>query len=72
MGTPVLAGARSLSLGGGLATVLHTAGYVAVTGVVALVVYQWTGLRHLRKFWLNLDLVWAMALMGTAVFTVAH
>ena len=49
------------------ATVVHTAGYLAVTAVIALLVYQKFGLSMLRKSWFNLDLVWAVALMVTGV-----
>jgi hypothetical protein len=52
-----------------LATALHTAGYVLVMGLVAVLVYERLGLRWLRSMWLNLDLVWAAALILTAVFT---
>ena len=45
-------------------------GYLLVTGLVAFVVYERTGLGLLRKAWLNLDLVWALALMVTAVLTL--
>jgi hypothetical protein len=47
------------------ATLVHTLGYLAVTAAVALVVYHWLGLALLRKAWVNLDLVWAVALMVT-------
>ncbi len=70
MAAPATAGIGQLSAGGIGATLLHTLGYIGITGAIALVVYQWAGLRHLRRFWLNLDLVWAVALIGTAVFTV--
>jgi hypothetical protein len=67
-----MAGAGMPAAGGLTATLLHTGGYIVVTGLVALVVYQWAGLRQLRRWWLNIDLVWAFALIGTAVFTVLH
>jgi hypothetical protein len=53
-----------------LATGFHTAGYVAVTGLVAWVVYRKLGLGLLRKAWFNLDLVWAAALLITGLATL--
>jgi len=54
----------------GLLTMLvHTAGYLLVMGLVAVVVYEKLGLRLLRTAWLNLDLIWAAALIITAVLT---
>jgi hypothetical protein len=47
------------------ATLVHTLGYLIVTAIVALVVYQKLGLSILRKAWFNLDLVWAVALIAT-------
>jgi hypothetical protein len=61
-----------LDLVGLLATVVHTAGYLAIAGVLALVVYHWLGLRLLRRAWLNIDLVWGVALVLTGVVTVTH
>ena len=52
------------------ATIVHTAGYLAVSAAVALVVFEKLGLRLLRKAWLNLDLVWAVALIVTSVVTM--
>ena len=52
------------------ATVLHTMGYLLVTGLLALVVYYKVGLRLLRTAWVNLDLIWAGALVITAIATV--
>jgi hypothetical protein len=46
-----------------LATAVHTTGYLAVTGLVAWVVYNKLGLAILRKAWFNLDAVWAAALV---------
>jgi hypothetical protein len=52
-----------------LATSLHAAGYLAVTAIAAVVVFEKFGVGLLRKAWLNLDVVWAAALMGTGVLT---
>jgi hypothetical protein len=54
-----------------LATIVHTTGYLAVTGLVAWVVYRKCGLALLRKAWFNLDLVWAAALVVTGLVTLA-
>ena len=53
-----------------IATVVHTMGYLAVTGLVALVVYRKLGLALLRKAWINLHLIWAVALIVSAAFTL--
>ena len=50
-----------------LATAVHTIAYLAVTGLIAWVVYSKFGLAILRKAWLNLDAVWAAALVVTSV-----
>jgi hypothetical protein len=50
-----------------LATGVHTAAYLAVTGVVAWIVYSKFGLAILRKAWLDLDRVWAAALVVTGL-----
>ena len=48
---------------------VHTAGYLLVTGAIAVVVYERVGVRFLRKAWVNLDLIWAVALVITGVGT---
>ncbi len=53
-----------------LATAVHTTAYLAVTGLIAWVVYTKFGLAILRKAWLNLDVVWAAALVVTSVATL--
>jgi hypothetical protein len=53
-----------------LATTLHTTGYLAITGVVGLVVFEKLGLGLLRKAWLNTDLMWAAALVITGLSTM--
>lgn len=64
-----LAGLPQEPLVGIAATLLHTAGYLLVTGAVAVVVYEKLGLRLLRSAWINLDLLWALALIATAALT---
>jgi hypothetical protein len=54
-----------------LATLLHTAGYLAVAGTIAWVAYRWLGLRFLRYAWINMNVIWAAALILTAVATAA-
>jgi hypothetical protein len=52
-----------------VATGIHTAGYLAVTMLLAVAVYERLGLRVLRTAWVNLDLIWAAALIGTGLLT---
>lgn len=49
---------------------IHTLGYIALTGLVARVVYTRLGLTILRHAWFNLDLLWALALAGTGILTL--
>ena len=50
------------------AVVVHTVGYLLMTALVALVVYEYFGVAILRRAWFNIDLVWMLALMITGVF----
>jgi hypothetical protein len=52
-----------------LATLLHTASYLAVAGAVAWVVYSRLGLRLLRTAWINVNVIWAGALIVSGVVT---
>ena len=54
------------------ATLVHTAGYLLVTGLLAVIVYEKVGVRFLRKAWINLDLIWAGALVVTGVAMVVQ
>ena len=53
-----------------LATLIHTAGYLFVAGLIAWVVYARLGLRFLRRTWINMNVIWAAALILTAVATM--
>jgi hypothetical protein len=48
-----------------MATTLHSAGYLLVTACIAVLVYRKLGLRMLRTMWINLDLIWGVALIVT-------
>lgn len=50
---------------------VHTAAMLSVTGLVAIVVYEWVGVGFLRRGWINLDLLWTAALFITGVVLLA-
>ena len=50
---------------------VHSAAMLVVTGLVALLVYDWIGLGFLRRGWINVDLLWAIALIGMGAWMVA-
>ena len=62
--------AAASPLAGMLATAVHTMAYLAVTGLLAWVVYRKLGLALLRKTWFNFNLVWGAALVATGLFTL--
>lgn len=54
----------SSAVTGVAAVAVHTAVMLAVAGAIAIAVYEWVGLAFLRRGWINLDLVWVLALIG--------
>jgi hypothetical protein len=60
------AGGEQLAI---LGTVAHTAGYLIVAALVALIVYEVLGVRLLRRAWINVNLIWAVALIATGLLT---
>ncbi|MCL4764743.1 MAG: hypothetical protein KJZ80_00740 [Hyphomicrobiaceae bacterium] len=52
------------------AVTVHTAAMLAVTGTIAVVVYEWVGLAILRSAWINLDLLWTAALAATGLLLI--
>jgi len=54
-----------------VATGLHALGYLAVTALVAVLVFEKLGVGILRRAWFNLDLIWGATLVTTGVLTVA-
>jgi len=62
-------GASTQALAAGVATLVHGVGYLVVTVVAAWVVMDRFGLGLLRKAWINLDVIWAVALIFTGFLT---
>jgi hypothetical protein len=52
------------------ATAVHTAGYLIVAAFVAWIVFERLGLGVLRRAWINLDLIWAGALVATGLLAL--
>ncbi len=50
-----------------LATAVHAASYLIVTGSIAFLVFEKLGVNFLRKAWFNVDLIWAVALIVTGI-----
>ena len=55
LGSSVAVGLAALSL--------HTAAMLATIGFVSIAVYKWIGVGFLRRGWINLDLLWTVALV---------
>jgi hypothetical protein len=53
------------------ATGVHTAGYLIVTALLAVIVYERAAVHVVRRAWINFDLVWAVALVLTGVAAAA-
>ena len=43
---------------------VHTAAMLTVTAAIAGIVYEWVGVEMLRHAWLNVDLIWTVALVA--------
>jgi hypothetical protein len=52
------------------AVLVHGAAMLAVTGGIALLVYDWIGLSVLRSAWINFDALWMVALVVTGVVLI--
>ena len=44
---------------------VHTGAMLATTGLIAVAVFEWVGLGILRSAWINIDLIWTVALALT-------
>jgi len=63
-----IAGASITSLA---AVGIHTAVMVSVSGIIALLVYDWIGVGFLRHGWINFDRLWTGALGTTGIIMLA-
>jgi hypothetical protein len=71
IGTPAGAGMDPAAVDAGLVAVaVHTAAMVAVAGLLAAAVYEVVGVGILRTRWVNLDRLWAGALLVGATATL--
>ena len=62
--------AAGMSSGSLAAVLIHTAAMFVTMAVIAIIVYEKVGLAILRRAWLNLDLVWAAALVVAGAITI--
>jgi hypothetical protein len=54
----------------GAALGVHTLALFAVMAAVAVLVYETVGVDLLHRAWINLDLIWSVALIGAGLLTV--
>lgn len=47
---------------------VHTLGYLLMTALIAVLVYEKFGVGMLRRAWFNVDLIWMVALVITGIF----
>jgi hypothetical protein len=64
---PLAAGLGGLDAVALSAALVHTAGYLAVTCFLAVVVYEKVGLGILRRAWINVNVVWSASMLVAAV-----
>jgi hypothetical protein len=62
-GTPGVAEAAAV-------VIVHTGAMLLVMGITAIVIFEWVGLKILRSAWINLDLVWAVALILAGLLSI--
>lgn len=49
---------------------VHTAAMLLVMGATAIAVYEWIGLKILHSAWINLDTIWAVALIAAGLLSL--
>jgi hypothetical protein len=57
-------------LTGAIVVIVHTSSMVIVMGTIAIVIYEKVGLAILRSAWINLDVIWAGALIAAGLLSV--
>ena len=69
---PLVAGSSTASrlLTAAAVLAVHSGAMLVVMGAIALAVYEVFGVGFLRRGWINLDVVWAAALIAAGVLTL--
>lgn len=49
---------------------IHTLAMLATTAAMSALVYEWLGLGLLQRAWVNVDLVWTLALLATGAVLI--
>lgn len=57
-------------INGAIVTIVHTSAMLLVMGTIAMVIYEKVGLAILRSAWINLDLIWASALIAAGLLSL--
>jgi len=57
-------------LTGALVVIVHTSAMLLVMGIIAIVIYEKVGLAILRSAWINLDVIWAGALIAAGLLSL--
>ena len=52
------------------AVAVHSTAMLTMTGAIATLVYRSAGLKFLRRGWINLDLIWTVALAGAGMLLI--
>jgi hypothetical protein len=50
---------------------LHTLAMLTVTAAVAIATYEWLGVEIVRRAWINVDLIWTVALAAAGAILLA-
>jgi hypothetical protein len=66
-----LDGTPGAALTGLAAAGVHTVAMLAVMAACALIVYEFVGVKILRRAWFNMDRVWAGVMVGAGALTIA-
>ena len=54
-----------------MVSLVHAVAMIGSGGVLAVVIYEWLGLKFLSKTWFNLDVVWALSLVLVGAVALA-
>ncbi len=68
---PAGAGTPAAALTGLAAAGVHTLAMFTVMAVCAVIVYEFVGVKILRRAWFNMDKLWAGVMVGAGALTIA-